>query len=145
MGDANNNTTVKCGKCGGTGRINAFSHYAAGRCFQCGGNGNLGTITHEEERRLVAGGLRSTAGIVLDAAADGNEARANFYADAMIDDMFRIGTKAAREILDFVAAGHYYDSQSDSDHVCPAATTATTATTAKCCSYIIAKGRERIN
>lgn len=31
--------SITCNKCGGTGRINSFSHIANGRCFQCMGNG----------------------------------------------------------------------------------------------------------
>lgn len=30
-----------CGKCSGTGFINAFSNYANGRCFQCDGSGKI--------------------------------------------------------------------------------------------------------
>ena len=31
----------ECMKCGGTGRINGFSHIVAGRCFACGGAGRV--------------------------------------------------------------------------------------------------------
>lgn len=31
----------ECMKCGGTGRINGFSHIASGRCFACGGTGRV--------------------------------------------------------------------------------------------------------
>ena len=33
------NPDRQCGKCDGTGRINAFSHIAGGSCFQCQGTG----------------------------------------------------------------------------------------------------------
>lgn len=32
---------VECPRCGGTGQIRAFSHYAGGRCFLCGGTGRV--------------------------------------------------------------------------------------------------------
>lgn len=32
---------VECPRCGGTGQIKAFSHYAGGRCFLCGGTGRV--------------------------------------------------------------------------------------------------------
>lgn len=31
----------ECMKCGGSGRINGFSHIVAGRCFACGGTGRV--------------------------------------------------------------------------------------------------------
>lgn len=33
------NPAAECGKCGGRGRINAFSHVSRGTCFACGGAG----------------------------------------------------------------------------------------------------------
>jgi hypothetical protein len=33
------NPAAECGKCGGRGRINAFSHISHGTCFACGGSG----------------------------------------------------------------------------------------------------------
>lgn len=30
---------IKCGKCGGTGRLNAFLHIQGGKCFPCKGKG----------------------------------------------------------------------------------------------------------
>lgn len=36
--------TMSCGKCGGLGKIRAFSHIANGDCFDCGGTGRLKAI-----------------------------------------------------------------------------------------------------
>lgn len=34
-----NATNIKCTRCGGRGRIDAFRHHAGGECFDCGGTG----------------------------------------------------------------------------------------------------------
>jgi len=37
---------VACPRCGGTGQISAFSHYAGGICFQCSGTGEVKAAAH---------------------------------------------------------------------------------------------------
>jgi hypothetical protein len=48
--------SFECFKCGGKGKIEAFSHIAAGDCFQCGGTGRLMTREQraEHNRKLAA-------------------------------------------------------------------------------------------
>lgn len=45
--------TANCYKCDGTGRINAFSHYAKGVCFACGGQG-ASTVSPSSDKSLAA-------------------------------------------------------------------------------------------
>jgi RecJ-like exonuclease len=40
--------TGTCGKCSGTGHINAFSHIAGGVCFMCGGTGKVTLKAREQ-------------------------------------------------------------------------------------------------
>ena len=128
---------LECGKCSGEGFINAFAHIADGRCFACGGSGVARLITQGEALRNAVTGLEYTAGIVLDAAAAGNTDRAHAYADSMIDDLFRVGTDAARKVLAFVAAGRYSDADSDRHATCSA------DVARSCRDYIVAAGQTR--
>ena len=65
-----------CGKCDATGRIRAFSHYAAGVCFDCGGSGRIShdpisaeTLANDaarEARRDVVSALAAKIGMRAD-------------------------------------------------------------------------------
>jgi hypothetical protein len=57
-----------CGKCDATGRIRAFSHYAAGVCFDCGGTGRIyhdpisaATLANEAARHARDTAVRALA------------------------------------------------------------------------------------
>jgi DnaJ-class molecular chaperone len=40
---------VTCGRCGGSGNIPSFNHYAKGVCFQCGGTGETARILGSQD------------------------------------------------------------------------------------------------
>lgn len=59
--------TGNCPKCGGSGRIQAFSHIASGDCFMCGATGVVAAgreekkpALNEETRRAAEWVMRST-------------------------------------------------------------------------------------
>ena len=128
--------TFSCGKCSGKGRIDAFGHYAAGRCFDCGGTGRV-TFKAGPAADRAAQSAGYTAGIVMEAAHLGQADRATHYARMMLDDLFACGTDNAREVLAYVAAGRYWDTDAQTFVTMDPAVAAATR------AEIIALGRAR--
>lgn len=111
--------TVTCPKCDGKGHLAGFAHYANGVCFECSGAGTVEIDWLAPNKKLdrLRFSLCYTADIVLDAAYHGNDERASFYLEQMLDGMFRVGTRRAREVLDYLAAGRYRDRDDDQQRV----------------------------
>ena len=56
---ATDTITRECGKCAGTGTIQAFARVLAGRCFDCGGAGTITTTAKREAARKAAAKRRA--------------------------------------------------------------------------------------
>jgi hypothetical protein len=103
--------TVTCYKCDGHGSLAHYGHIANGKCFACWGAGTIEVdyMAPNEKLDCLRGSLRYSADIVLDAAYHDNDERAVYYLKGMLDDMFRVGTRRAREVLDYLGAGRFWD------------------------------------
>ena len=109
-------TLVTCTKCGGSRRfrvcsVNTGKVFDNGECYECEGTGKITAAKRETSKwtRSLAGRCEYTANIVLLAARDGLEDRAEFYMNAMLEDLFLMGTTAARRVLATLAAGEWTD------------------------------------
>lgn len=106
--------TLTCAKCDGKGRISGFAHYADGVCFQCGGAGTFAQdakMTDSKWYRQQVELAKYTAAIVMDASDRGLTARAESYVGMLLPRLFALGTAGAREVLNYVGAGRWYDSE----------------------------------
>ena len=109
-------TLVTCTKCLGSGRfkicsVNTGKVFDNGPCFECEGSGKITAAKRETSKwtRELAGRCEYTANIVIMAARDGNDARAEHYMTMMLKDLFIMGTSAARKVLATLAAGEWID------------------------------------
>jgi hypothetical protein len=105
--------SLTCAKCDGTGKILGFAHIADGVCFACGGTGRLAQdpkMTNAKWYRQRVSLARANAEICMDAAGRGEESRVEHYAAMLVGELFKLGTVGAREVLDHVAGGRWYDS-----------------------------------
>lgn len=109
-------TLVTCTKCGGSRRfrvssINTGKTFSLGSCFECEGTGKITAAKRETSQwtRARMGGCNYTANIVIMAARDGNDERAEFYMRALVKDLFLLGTTHARMVLGTLAAGEWTD------------------------------------
>ena len=109
-------TLVTCTKCCGSRRfrvssINTGKTFSLGSCFECEGTGKITAAKRETSKwtRSLAGRCEYTANIVLLAARDGLEDRAEFYMNALVKDLFLLGTTHARMVLGTLAAGEWTD------------------------------------
>jgi hypothetical protein len=100
-----------CAKCDGKGTIRAFSHVHGGACFACKGTGKveLRTITNAELLDNTVAAIEGSANAALEALADGRPERAEYLLEGCITEMFKIGTDRAREILDFISVGSWFN------------------------------------
>jgi RecJ-like exonuclease len=103
-----------CAKCDGKGTIRAFSHVHGGACFPCGGTGKveLTAITDSELLQNTVTAIEGSANAALEAVQDGDWSRAEYLLEGVISEMFKIGSDRAREILDFIAAGEWFNGAS---------------------------------
>lgn len=109
-------TLVTCTKCCGSRRfrvcsVNTGKVFDNGECYECEGTGKITAAKRETSKwtRALAGRCSYTANIVLLAARDGLDDRAEFYMRAMLDDLFIMGTTHARKVLATLAAGEWFD------------------------------------
>jgi len=107
---------VTCTKCCGCGRfrvcsVNTGRVFDNGPCFECEGTGKITESKRETSRwtNELAGRCNYTANIVLLAARDGLDDRAEHYMTAMLKDLFIMGTTHARKVLATLAAGEWFD------------------------------------
>lgn len=56
---ATETVTRECGKCYGTGYIEAYAGIANGQCFTCGGSGNVFTTVAKEKANKAAAARRA--------------------------------------------------------------------------------------
>ena len=111
-------TLYTCGKCDGRGKIQAFSHYANGDCFDCGGTGKLegDAMSETETARHHAHLAMYSLTVAMEATDRGDTDRATHYARGALDDLFACGTVLARQVLDQVGAGRYWDDETQGWH-----------------------------
>jgi len=109
-------TLVTCTKCLGSGRfkvcsVNTGRVFDNGSCFECEGTGEITHAKRETSKWTLAlkGGCSYTANIVIMAERDGNDDRAEFYMNALVKDLFLLGTTHARRVLAEIAAGEWTD------------------------------------
>lgn len=99
--------TIDCPKCDGKGYIRGFDHVQGGVCFECMGSKKIeiDAMTAAEIVQTKVGHLYYLADIVLAAADDFNDVRAEYYMTHMTEDMFAVGQDAAREVLEYLRQG----------------------------------------
>lgn len=107
---------VTCTKCLGSGRHTLASMYSGkvydyGICFECEGTGKITAAKREVSKwtRTLAGTCHFTCNIILLAARDGNDERAEFYSRTLVKTLFLLGTTHAREVLAYLAKGQWFD------------------------------------
>jgi len=61
-----------CGKCDGTGRIEAFAHIHNGRCFACGGTGTVSTTSATDKGTRTASKTIELMGLTAHVSRFGN-------------------------------------------------------------------------
>ena len=99
---------AECSKCNGTGRL-TWTRNAEGVCFPCKGTGRIEfTASNEDMLNAAANSARYTAEIVLEAAHEGKDERAEHYAILLAGALFRCGTERARAVLAEMVRGDYY-------------------------------------
>jgi len=115
-------TLVTCTKCMGSGRykvcsINTGRVFDNGPCFECEDTGKITASKREHSKWTIAlmCGCSYTANIVIMAARDGNDERAEHYMGALVRDLFTLGTTHARRVLAEIAAGAWTDDNAYSD------------------------------
>lgn len=98
---------LTCAKCNGKGRL-PWTRQDNGVCYWCSGSGKVRVQNHNALRAKISG-LINTSWICIEAEIGGYTKRRDSYLRMMLDDMFIIGTDAAREVLAQIRSGQWHD------------------------------------
>jgi len=108
--------SVTCPKCMGSRKFRTYSPYTGkltfeGPCFACKGTGTMDASKVENSpaaKQRTSLLLYTVESIVNEAAARGDMERAESYMGRMVPEMFTVGTRNARTILDALAGGRWF-------------------------------------